>query len=102
VKPNSYKSANISIYMGGAKSSEEKGHKAFYRDCGGKVFILNQVKGIVSKKQEKLIRTEYNLLPKMKPRKIINDFIHTKKRARYKPRSFFCIESHPITNNMYM
>ena len=33
VKPSTYKSANLSIYMGKARSSEEAGHKAFMRDC---------------------------------------------------------------------
>ena len=69
VKPNSYKSANLSIYMGGAKSSEEKGHKAFYKDFGGKVFLVNPVNGIMSEKQEKLIRAEYDLLSQREPRK---------------------------------
>ena len=43
IKPSTYKSANLSIYMGKAKASEEKGHKEFLRDFGGKVFIITPV-----------------------------------------------------------
>ncbi len=62
VKPATYHSANMSIYMGGAKSSEEKGHKAFRRDFGGKVFIIEPVNGAVSERIERQIQSEANLL----------------------------------------
>lgn len=68
VKPSTYKSANISIYMGRAKGSEEKGHQAFLRDFGGKVFIVMPENGIVSPTVEKKIRAEYDLLLKLPPR----------------------------------
>lgn len=68
VKPSSYKSANISIYMGKAKSSEEKGHKAFLRDFGGKVFIVMPTNGTVPSSTEKKILAEYYLLLKMPPK----------------------------------
>ena len=61
VKPATYHSANMSIYMGGAKSSEEKGHKAFRRDFGGKVFIIEPVNGAVSERIERQIQSEANL-----------------------------------------
>jgi len=69
VKPSTYKSANISIYMGKARSSEEKGHKEFLRDFGGKVFVVMPVNGVVSKEIEKVIVAERNLLLKLPPRK---------------------------------
>lgn len=62
VKPSSYKSANISIYMGGARSSEEQGHKKFTRDFGGKVFIVNPLNGKVSGEVERKIIAERDLL----------------------------------------
>lgn len=62
VKPATYHSANMSIYMGGAKSSEEKGHKAFRRDFCGKVFIIEPVNGAVSERIERQIQSEANLL----------------------------------------
>lgn len=62
VKPATYHSANMSIYMGGAKSSEEKGHKAFRRDFGGKVFIIEPVNGAVSERIERQIQSKANLL----------------------------------------
>lgn len=65
VKPSTYKSANISIYMGRAKTSEEKGHQAFLRDFGGKVFIVMPENGTVSASVEKKIRAEYELLLKL-------------------------------------
>lgn len=68
VKPSSYNSANISIYMGKAKTSEEKGHKAFLRDYGGKVFVVMPENGVVSQTMEKKIRAEYDLLLKMPPK----------------------------------
>ena len=45
VKPSSYKSASTSLYMGQARSSEERGHKAFRRDFGGTVFTVMPVNG---------------------------------------------------------
>ena len=62
VKPATYHSANMSIYMGGAKSSAEKGHRIFRRDFGGKVFIIEPINGSVSKHIERQIRDEVNLL----------------------------------------
>ncbi|MDF1495696.1 hypothetical protein [Caproiciproducens sp. CPB-2] len=69
VKPSTYKSASISIYMGKARSSEEKGYKKFLRDFGGKVFIVMPVNGVVSKEIEKKIVAERNLLLKLPPKK---------------------------------
>lgn len=37
-------------YMGGAKTSEEKGHKRFKQDFGGDVFIITPKNGTVSRK----------------------------------------------------
>lgn len=68
VKPATYHSANMSIYMGGAKSSEEKGHKAFRRDFGGKVFIVEPVNGVVSERIERQIQSEANLLSQLPKR----------------------------------
>ncbi|MBQ3258658.1 MAG: hypothetical protein IJA67_14800 [Oscillospiraceae bacterium] len=68
VKPSTYKSANLSIYMGKARSSEETGHKAFKRDFGGKVFIVMPVNGEVSKDIEKKILAERDLLLQMRPK----------------------------------
>lgn len=65
VKPATYQSANISIYMGKAKGSEESGHKAFLRDFGGKVFVVMPVNGIVSSATTKKIKAEYELLLKL-------------------------------------
>ena len=69
VKPSTYNSANISIYMGKAKASEEKGHQAFLRDFGGKVFVVMPENGSVSQTMAKKIRAEYNLLLKLPPKK---------------------------------
>ncbi len=68
VKPSTYKSANLSIYTGKARSSEEAGHKAFLRDFGGKVFIVMPINGKVSKKVEEQILAEKNLLLQMLPK----------------------------------
>ena len=68
VKPTTYKSANISIYMGKARSSEESGHKAFLRDFGGKVFIVMPENGVVPKDIEKKIIAERDFLLKMPPK----------------------------------
>lgn len=65
VKPSTYKSANLSIYMGKAKASEEKGHKAFRRDFGGKVFTIMPVNGTVSADVVRNIVAERDLLLKM-------------------------------------
>lgn len=53
VKPTTYKSASASLYMGKARSSEEKGHKAFQRDFGGKVFTVTPVNGRIPSNIEK-------------------------------------------------
>lgn len=68
VKPTTYKSASVSIYAGMAKSSEEKGHKAFQKKFGGKVFIVFPQNGILKDKDVKAIKAEYELLTKLKPK----------------------------------
>ena len=55
--------------MGKAKASEEKGHQAFLRDFGGKVFVVMPENGSVSQTMAKKIRAEYNLLLKLPPKK---------------------------------
>ena len=65
VKPQSYRSASVSMYMGRAKTSEEKGHTAFTRDFGGKVFIISPVNGKVDNRTEQKIMAERELLEKM-------------------------------------
>ena len=62
IKPTTYRSANLSIYMGKAKTSEEKGHKAFLKDFGGKVFIVSPENGIVPADVERKIVAERDLL----------------------------------------
>lgn len=62
VKPRTYRAASASFFMGGARSSEENGHRLFRRDFGGKVFIITPDHGVVSQKMEQQIRDEYNLL----------------------------------------
>ena len=69
IKPSTYKSANLSIYMGKAKTSEEKGHKEFLRDFGGKVFTIMPVNGTVPPDVEKKIVAERDFLLTLKPRK---------------------------------
>jgi hypothetical protein len=66
VKPSSYSSANTSIYMGGAKTSEEIGHKQFSRDFGGKVFVVTPHEGTVSKACEKQIAEYRDLLESLR------------------------------------
>ena len=56
VKPSSYRSANMSIYMGGAKTAEEQGHKLFLRYYGGEVFVVTPKNGSVSMQMEKRIK----------------------------------------------
>lgn len=68
VKPQSYRSANMSIYMGGAKTSEEKGHKLFRRDFGGDVFIVMPKNGTVSPQMERRIKAYYDMLLKLPPK----------------------------------
>lgn len=68
VKPTTYKSANTSIYMGKARSSEENGHKAFLRDFGGKVFTVMPVNGTLAPEIERKIITERDLLLKLRPK----------------------------------
>ncbi len=68
VKPSTYKSANISIYMGKARSSEEKGHKAFLHDFGGKVFIVMPINGTLPEDVARKIIAERDLLLKMPPK----------------------------------
>lgn len=69
VKPQTYSSANIFIYMGKAKTSEEKGHKEFLRDFGGKVFVVSPVKGIVPDEIGQKIEAERDLLLKLPPKR---------------------------------
>lgn len=69
VRPTTYKSANISIYMGKARSSEEKGHRAFQHDFGGKVFIVMPIDGKVPADIEKKIVAERDLLLRFPPKK---------------------------------
>lgn len=64
IKPSSYKSASTSLYMGKTRSSEEKGHKIFQRDFGGKVFIVMPINGVVAPDVEKKILAERDLLMK--------------------------------------
>lgn len=69
IKPTTYQSASISIYMGGAKKSEEKGHKQFRRDFGGNVFVVMPVKGKVPDTIAAKIEAEYELLQKLPPKR---------------------------------
>lgn len=62
IKPSTYKSASASFFMGGARSSEENGHRLFRRDYGGKVFIVVPINGRVSTKDEELIIAERDRL----------------------------------------
>ena len=62
VKPPSYNAASASFFMGGARSSEEKGHRLFQQHFGGKVFIVTPVQGSISFQKEKQIRDEYDRL----------------------------------------
>ena len=68
VKPSSYKSASTSLYMGQARSSEERGHKAFHRDFGGTVFTVMPVNGQLSAQMEKKILSERDLLLQFPPK----------------------------------
>ena len=68
IKPSTYKAASISIYMGKAKLSVEKGHKEFLRDFSGKVFTIMPVNGMVSEDIEKKIVAERDLLLKLPPK----------------------------------
>ena len=68
VKPTTYSSANTAFYSRGAKASEEKGHKKFMQDYGGKVFIITPHEGLISEKQVTAIRHEYERLSQMMPR----------------------------------
>jgi len=68
IKPQSYTSANTTIYMGKAKSSEEKGHKAFLRDFGGKVFTVMPINGNVTADLERKIVAERDLLLNLPPK----------------------------------
>lgn len=69
IKPQSYSSANISIYMGKAKTSEEKGHKEFLRNFGGKVFVVSPAKGKVPDEIEQKIKAERDLLLRLPPKR---------------------------------
>lgn len=68
VKPSSYRSANLSIYMGGAKTSEEQGHKLFRRDFGGDVFIITPKNGVVSSQMGRRIKAYYDQLLVLPPK----------------------------------
>ena len=67
VKPPTYHSPSLSIYMGRARSSEERGHKKFYEDFGGKVFIVMPTNGVVSPDMESLIIAERDRLMALPP-----------------------------------
>lgn len=67
VKPSSYKSPNLSIYMGRARSSEEQGHINFCKDFGGKVFIVTPTNGLVSSDIESQIIAERDRLMALPP-----------------------------------
>ena len=58
----------MSIYMGGAKSTEERGHKIFCQNFGGKVFIIEPVNGSVSERTERQIKDEAKLLSQLPKR----------------------------------
>ena len=68
VKPTTYQSASVSLYMGMSRSSEEKGHKAFQRDFGGKVFTVMPVNGRIPDNIEKKILAERDLLLRFPPK----------------------------------
>ena len=68
VKPSTNKSANMSIYMAKARSTQETGHKAINPDYGGKLVIVMPVNGEVSKDIEKKILAERDLLLQMRPK----------------------------------
>lgn len=68
IKPTSYKSASTALYMGKSRSSEEKGHKAFQKEFGGKVFIVMPKNGIVPPSIEKQIIAERDLLLQFPPK----------------------------------
>ena len=69
VKPKSYNCASVSIYMGKARSSEEKGHRLFKQNFGGQVFVVMPIEGCVPKTIEDKILNEVELLKKMPKRK---------------------------------
>ena len=56
------------VYMGGAKSSEEKGHKLFQRDFGGEVFVVTPKNGTVATEMEKRIKAYCEKLSKLPPK----------------------------------
>ncbi|MDD7543885.1 MAG: hypothetical protein PUK05_06795 [Peptoniphilaceae bacterium] len=62
VNPSIDKSAHLSKYIVKAKSSEEKSHKAFLRDFGGKVFAVMPVSGTVPADVELRMIAERELL----------------------------------------
>lgn len=62
VNPSIDKSAHLSKYIAKAKSSEEKSHKAFLRDFGGKVFAVMPVSGTVPADVELRMIAERELL----------------------------------------
>ena len=68
VKPASYRSASTSFFMGGAKTSEEHGHKLFRHDFGGDVFIVTPKNGIESPQTAQRIKTYYDRLIKLPPK----------------------------------
>lgn len=69
VKPSTYNSPNVAAYMGRSKTSEESGHKKFRNDFGGDVFIVTPKNGTVSTQMERRIKTYYDWLLKLPPKK---------------------------------
>mgnify|MGYP001202968047 CR=1 FL=1 len=45
VKPDSFRSASVSVYQGKARSGMRRGHYKFQSDYGGKVFTTNLTRG---------------------------------------------------------
>jgi len=68
VKPVTYNSPNVAVYMGGSKSSEELGHKKFRNDFGGDVFIVTPKNGTVSPQMERRIKAYCDWLSKLPPK----------------------------------
>lgn len=64
IKPQSYNSPSVSLYMGKAKSSEKSGHKQFEIDYDGKVFEVVIENGKVPASMRKRIVAYRNLLLK--------------------------------------
>lgn len=68
VKPTTYHSPNVAVYMGRSKSSEELGHKKFRNDYGGDVFIVTPKNGSVSPQMAQRIKVYCDWLSKLPPK----------------------------------